>query len=146
MKKFLKKTVSDVKGFTLVEILVSVVILGILVAPFLSVFELSYKSNKSSNDISDATYIANQRMEYLYGLSVSDSDISATITQIKDLPDLTVLNGDTSPYKFQVKNGSYTEEFTIDTDTVKNRLDKVVVKVSRDGQTFAMVENLFEWN
>lgn len=144
MKKFLKNSLKDKKGLTLVEILVSIVILGILVGPFLNVFEFALESNKTSNRIADATFIANQRMEYLYDLCITKEMIGETIAEIKDLPE-TTQQSLINPYKFNIKNGDYVEEVVIDTDILGNGLDKVIVNVLYKDKLMATVENYYEW-
>lgn len=56
-------------GFTLVELLVSITILSIIVVTFLTFFIQSAKTNASSEDMLDATYVAQAQMEEIYNLS-----------------------------------------------------------------------------
>lgn len=51
------------KGFTLIEIMVSVVILSIIVVSLLSFFVQSSRSNSMSNKMIDSTYIAQTNIE-----------------------------------------------------------------------------------
>lgn len=59
----------DENGLTLVEVLVSVVLLTIIITIFLNVFIQSAQTNTSSEEIVDATYIAQTEMERIYSES-----------------------------------------------------------------------------
>ncbi|MFD1066570.1 prepilin-type N-terminal cleavage/methylation domain-containing protein [Oceanobacillus locisalsi] len=61
-------------GFTLVETLVSVVLLGLVLTIFLTVFTQSAAINKTSEEVVDASYLAQKEMENLYALSQRTTD------------------------------------------------------------------------
>ncbi|WP_343842022.1 type IV pilus modification PilV family protein [Salinibacillus aidingensis] len=71
------------QGVTLVEVLVSFVILSIILVSLLSFFSQSARTNQTSEEILDATYMAQTQMEKLYQLS-KDHSIAQGITQLKD--------------------------------------------------------------
>jgi prepilin-type N-terminal cleavage/methylation domain-containing protein len=73
MKEMFNKSVFSEKGVTLIEILVSIVILSIIVVTFLSMYVQSAKTNRISENILDSTYIAQTQMENIYNLSTSGS-------------------------------------------------------------------------
>lgn len=56
-------------GITLVETLISIVLLFLVLSIFLSVFSQSATVNKTSYEIIDATYLAQKEMERLYSIS-----------------------------------------------------------------------------
>jgi|SRR5690625_2666204 len=56
-------------GLTLVEILASIVILALIFMSILMILSQTAKTNKTSEDIIDATYIAQTEMEKIYGAS-----------------------------------------------------------------------------
>ena len=64
--KKLYRVLASKSGFSLVEVLASIVILGLIVGPFLSMFIQSARTNDFTEKVSDATYIANTQMEHLY--------------------------------------------------------------------------------
>ena len=66
MLLFLKNKQS---GFTLVEVVASIVIITIILTSFFPIFINTAKTTKTSNDIFDATYYAQKEMEILYNLS-----------------------------------------------------------------------------
>src|SRR5690625_3684322 len=57
-------------GLTLVEVLASVVLLTIIITIFLNVFMQSAKTNTTSEEIVDATYLAQTEMEKIYSKSI----------------------------------------------------------------------------
>lgn len=74
MKKFYKMFHSNEKGFTLIEVLASFVILVILLTTFFTFFIQTAKTGKSSENIVDATYIAQSEMEKAYAVSKKESN------------------------------------------------------------------------
>ena len=58
------------KGMTLIEIIVSLAILAIIIVPFLNIFVQSTVTNKKSEVILDATYVAQRVMEESYNDSL----------------------------------------------------------------------------
>ena len=60
------------KGVTLVEVVASFVILVILLVSFYTLFIQTAKTTKSSEDIVDATYIAQTEMEHIFNASKSE--------------------------------------------------------------------------
>jgi prepilin-type N-terminal cleavage/methylation domain-containing protein len=72
----------DSKGFTLIEVVVSIVILGIIFISFFAFFIQSNKTTIKSDMIMNATYASQQEMERIYvGVSNASSE-QALITQL----------------------------------------------------------------
>ena len=65
------KLIKKQDGTTLIELVVAIAILSIIVTSFLIFFVQSSQTTQSSENITDATYLAKEEMEYLYNLSVS---------------------------------------------------------------------------
>lgn len=61
------------KGLTLIEVLVSIVLLSLILIMFFSMFIQTAKVNNSSETIIDATYIAQTEMERIYSYSKNTS-------------------------------------------------------------------------
>lgn len=146
------KLVRNQKGFTLIELLVSIFILGLMVGPFLYVFVFSSKANITTERVTTATYIANQKMEYLYGLSQDSNTMLFEGTKEKLVTDGYVLINDpaVNPNLFIFTKGDtdYMEEIEITTSYVYHKLDKVIVKIYYKNATSptAQIENLMEWD
>ncbi|WP_025783499.1 prepilin-type N-terminal cleavage/methylation domain-containing protein [Sporosarcina sp. D27] len=76
-----KRKVSHESGLTLVEVLASLVILGILIVSFLSIFGQSALHNKKTDDLITNTNYA----EYLMELFVSYSQKGSSIESVSNL-------------------------------------------------------------
>ncbi|MFJ7971181.1 prepilin-type N-terminal cleavage/methylation domain-containing protein [Psychrobacillus sp. NPDC096389] len=62
-------TCLNTKGLTLIEILVSITLITIILTAFFSLFIQSARTGKTSEEVVDATYIAQAEMEKLYEIS-----------------------------------------------------------------------------
>src|SRR5690625_1535574 len=70
------------KGLTLIEVLVSIVIISIILLAILFVLLQIIRTNKTSQEIVNATYVAQKEMEEMYRVSQNE-DFDAWIN---DLP------------------------------------------------------------
>ncbi|WP_186321530.1 prepilin-type N-terminal cleavage/methylation domain-containing protein [Bacillus sp. FJAT-22090] len=68
------------KGLTLIEILVSIILITIILTAFFSLFIQSAKTGKTSEEVVDATYIAQAEMEKLYEIS-KNADLNSSINE-----------------------------------------------------------------
>lgn len=69
MTIFIQKKVFSEKGFTLIEVLVSLTMISIIVTGTMGLFIFSAKTHKNSQTSLDATYTARNTMEMVYELS-----------------------------------------------------------------------------
>ena len=144
MKKGKKNRFVNENGLTLVEVLASIVILSIILVSILMILLQSMKAKQTSEEIIDATYIAQTEMEFLYDLSRQDGNhIEEIINRgYTELPDDEVFISETDE-GFEV-------EITLTTPSENNLSDmkRVIVKVY-DQENLekpkAQMENLFEW-
>ncbi len=67
-------------GFSLIEVLLAIVILGLVAAPILQIFLTSAKINNRSREVMAATDVANLTMEYLTSMDF-DNDIKPLLTE-----------------------------------------------------------------
>ncbi len=65
------------KGFTLAEVLIGLIILSVGILAIATVHITSTKSSYFSNNIAQATILAQDKLEYLKNLSYNDSDLSS---------------------------------------------------------------------
>lgn len=139
----MKKYFSSEKGLTLIEILVSIVILSIIVVSFLSMFVQSSRSNAVSKNIIDATYIAEKEMEELYGkISSANSlaEFSPTTYMLREPK-----TNEKAFYEKNVPNHYILLELTSKPD---DPLVKVLVKVFSDStetKQEAQMEMILSW-
>ena len=74
-KKNASKIVKKIKGnlgFSLIEVLLAIVILGLVAAPILQIFVTSAQMNLRSRKLMAATDVANVTMEYLTGMKYDE--------------------------------------------------------------------------
>ncbi|WP_181347475.1 prepilin-type N-terminal cleavage/methylation domain-containing protein [Thalassobacillus sp. CUG 92003] len=65
------KNLASNRGFTLIEVLASIVIMTIIITIFFTLFTQSARTTHQSESIINATYTAQQEMENIYHLSES---------------------------------------------------------------------------
>ena len=134
MQHRLEKFQHNEKGFTLLELLVSVVLLVIVVGALLSMFVTSTKNNITSAEVVDEGYMAQKHMEKIYSLGKDKS--------VSEIADHLFYNGygynskiDPDYACFMVRDGEYyikTELFYGIYDAINEDLCKVVVSVYND--------------
>ncbi|MDL4841681.1 type IV pilus modification PilV family protein [Aquibacillus rhizosphaerae] len=137
MQKQLKRLLSS-KGMTLVEILASIMILSIIVVTFLTLFIQSARTNSISEDIMDATYVAQTQMEEIYNLSTTSEQ------NINVLQDQSSCDADTS-YIFTEKNGDFCVKVRMKDSNIVDLKD-VVVEVYRDNKLESKMETKLNWS
>ncbi|WP_084042877.1 type II secretion system protein [Bacillus sp. J37] len=71
----INKSIRSQKGITLIEILVAIVILGIIVVSFIPLFIQSARTISQSEEMIDATYVAQSLLEDIYFIS-KNSDVT----------------------------------------------------------------------
>ncbi len=81
------------KGFTLFEVLIGLIILAIGILAITGMQAISIKSTSFSSNITQASMIAQQRLEFLKGLNINDPRL------------------DTGDYAEDVKTGIYTGSY-----------------------------------
>jgi len=134
MQHRLEKFQHNEKGFTLLELLVSVVLLAIVVGALLSMFVTSTKNNITSAEVVDEGYMAQKHMEKIYSLGKDKS--------VSEIADHLFYSGygynskiDPDYACFMVRDGEYyikTELFYGIYDAINEDLCKVVVSVYND--------------
>ncbi|WP_211356384.1 prepilin-type N-terminal cleavage/methylation domain-containing protein [Psychrobacillus lasiicapitis] len=72
----------NTKGLTLIEILVSIILITIIITTFFSLFIQSARTSKTSEEVVDATYVAQSEMEQIYEIS-RNGDYNSGIDEIR---------------------------------------------------------------
>ena len=91
MRKMMKKKAKGrEKGFSLIEVLLAIVILGLVATPILQLFITSANISRNSKELLAATDVANITMEYITGsvFDVAETGVKADMMPVKDQPDL----------------------------------------------------------
>lgn len=133
-------TTSNEKGLTLIEVLASIVILSIIVIFVLLIFNQTMRTNKTSESIIDATYIAQKEMEQIYNISRQQkpqlSESNSYIWQ--------QTNGDKwDIYKKELENSEFSIE--VRKKDVDDMVRILVLVYDADNTLKAQMENLLQW-
>ncbi|MGE7771654.1 type IV pilus modification PilV family protein [Viridibacillus arvi] len=157
MMKFYKQIRSNEKGFTLIEVLASFVILVILLTSFFTFFIQTAKTGKNSENIVDATYIAQGEMEEIHNktkgvLSKNLAIINLINTQDprdspyeQDIDNDLILNKKTGKFtiKLTLKENHYSSNLTNAVIEVYESNDKNLETIGNKHK--AIMENVFPW-
>lgn len=129
-------------GFSLIEVIASLVILTIILLSFFGLLIQSKKTEKQSEEIIDATYIAQVEMEkiYFYSRSIAYNTIEHTFTtagytQITDLNELIFtkdIDGFLVKIRFKDKASS-------------NKLKSIIIEVMEGSIQKSKMENIYNW-
>ncbi len=118
MRKLFKKEIfCKEKGFSLIEVLLAIVILGLVAAPILQLFITSANISKNSKELLAATDVGNITMEYITGshFETADTGIQAvfsdtTATRLR-VPGLSlVCDAEEAPGAASITNAEQFEE------------------------------------
>lgn len=74
----LKALIFRKDGLTLIELIISIAILGLIIIPFLNTFVFSTTTNKKSADVLEATYIVQDILERRHEESRKGGEIPST--------------------------------------------------------------------
>lgn len=118
----MRRKLMDNKGVTLVEVLVTIAILGIIITPVFSMFITAAKANASSDEKMKATFVAQEVMENIK----ATSDITS-ITSPQYIGDYEITVGlKETDYKFNDSwKGSGTEIIQYDIRLVLNESNQI---------------------
>ncbi|KAB8137490.1 hypothetical protein F9U64_09205 [Gracilibacillus oryzae] len=144
LNKYKMSLLNNERGLTLAEILASILILSIIVVTFTTFFINSAKSTSASNDITDATYLAQTQMEEIYHMS-AELSFSEAIDRISG--ERSKMNG-----KYVIKNtsGDFQIKITIATNNESslqaNGLKEILVQVYNSSNKLeAQMESKYLW-
>ncbi|MDQ0430532.1 Tfp pilus assembly protein PilV [Planomicrobium stackebrandtii] len=142
----MKKILEAEKGLTLIEVLASTVLITLILVSFFTLFAQGAKTNITSENIVDSTYLAQKEMESIialskapivdtpkiemdkrYGMGVSSSN-NEWIKYEKSIPD------STEKYSIRIKN------------TTSNRINVIVEVLEKENNVVrAKMENVVVW-
>lgn len=91
------------KGFSLIELIVTIAIIALVVSPFLRSFFLAMDINSDARRLQNASMVSQDIMEQFKANSIEDMiEKSKTIYEVTPTEDITTLEGDTSGKKYPV--------------------------------------------
>lgn len=129
------------KGFSLIEVIASVLIITIILLSFFSLLIQTKKTEVRSNETVVATYIAQAVMEEVYYLSTT-MDYDENNETIKNLKKLPEKYFEDDAHKNTLITTSLAQGYQLTTEFGKG---KASVTVHYDGREKAKFENYFIW-
>lgn len=141
-----RNRLTNEKGLTLVEILAAIVIISIIFISIITILNLTAKSNRTSKEIIDATYIAQREMEYIYKVSEENSSFDS----LDDYTDKSE-EGNWIVYR---KESKHAEQAGYAIEVKEDRTDdpmiRIIVRVFENGDKAkanpkAQMETLLKW-
>ncbi|GGH75758.1 hypothetical protein GCM10010978_15930 [Compostibacillus humi] len=134
------------KGLTLIEVLVSIVLLSLILIMFFSMFIQTAKVNNSSETIIDATYIAQTEMERIYSYSKNtsyskreDALADLNFNKVANIDDWIIFekNDSNSDFKIVVK---------LQKQQLEENMNRLILEVyNGDDNIQAKMENAILW-
>lgn len=135
------------KGLTLVEVLASIILISIILFTFFSFFIQSAKTGKSSEEVVDATYLAQVEMEKLYEIS-NKGDFKSGINEIVNSLSYKQLAPDSSKeYRYSKSQDGFYLKLTFKEHTYPG-MSYLVIEVfehEQDIRPRAKMETILEW-
>lgn len=129
------------KGMTLIELILTIALIGIIAIGFVPLFAMSAKSNTKSEIVLDSTYLGKDAMELAYNLSKN--------IPLEDLKNEMVKRGfiyDSSKDDFELECDD--KKYLSMKFKEENSLIRVVVKIFKDksmNQLEVQYESLYPW-
>lgn len=139
------------QGMTLVEVVVSILIITIISVSILTFFIQAARTNKVSENIADATYTAQTYMEEIYELSTL-YDLDHGISELQKMDSslypyrgFTIISSNNNLYEFEKVTDSGLIRVQISED---NNLSSLIIKVYESPEKLkleAQMETYLKW-
>lgn len=145
MKRFERKKRTGEKGFSLVEVLASIVILSLILMTFMMMVYYSAKTGRTSENIIDATYIAQIEMEKVY--NTNKGSINAAFNSLGYSEEPSPKFRPSSPTGKWITFTKKSEGFDVETQIEVNndKLKRSIIDVFEDDVHRARMQNVFVW-
>lgn len=146
MRKSIKKFLNS-DGVTLVELLASIVLITLILTAFITIFIQSAKTYKTSENIIDATYLAQTEMEKVYSASVKTKYSNREDAVVKlgyaKRPD----SGDWFVFEKNMESAGVILRLRLQQRQIKPNMNRVIVEVLEgpDRSLQAKMENILLW-
>ncbi|MEG0258627.1 MAG: prepilin-type N-terminal cleavage/methylation domain-containing protein [Lysinibacillus sp.] len=149
------------KGFTLIEVIASILLITIILISLFSLLVQSNKTTNSSKNIVDATYVAQVEMEKIFSeRKVSTlSDVVANRSSpwldysVPTAADKTAASQSCSPsvdffsssHTFEKTDADFSYKLTIKPHCKDKNLANVIVEVYEESTLKSVMENIYTW-
>lgn len=147
---FRKTNMDKQRGFTLVEVLASIVLISLIVMVSISFFVHSQQTQNTSAQITDATYVVQSEMENILNLSKAET-FSTAMVQLDNDPVYQEINSEDDytfkkmEYPFSLKLRVIIDKEFTDIDGNKIYKLKVIVEAYENSKLKAKMETRIEW-
>lgn len=119
------------RGSTLIEVLIAMVILGLIVVPFLTMFMQATRSNAESRVMMDASYYGQNLMEDVK-YSLGENGMADARTYLVGQGYTEQVYTEDVHYDYTKTNGAFTYEVDLDGTDMEFPFFKITVKVFTD--------------
>lgn len=141
----MQKHIQNNRGLTLVEILASLILITLILLSFLMMFTQAAKTNKTSENIIDGTYLAQVEMERI----IATSKIKLTGTREQAIKDLgySVLSDQNSWFEFTKNVPDSTAVIKVKLEKKSGDVTRIIIEVfsKSGGPSRAKMENALLW-
>src|SRR5690625_1187331 len=147
MITFNQRKLFNQKGLTLIEVLLSLVIISIILLAILFVLLQIIRTNKTSQELVNATYVAQTEMEEMYHISQSE-DFDAWINDISSKEKNYSFSENIHTITYRTES-NHEVEIKI-SETNQPPLKRIIIYVfemdqNKPSSPKAKMENLLEW-
>jgi prepilin-type N-terminal cleavage/methylation domain-containing protein len=119
------------KGSSLIEVLIAIAILGLVVAPFLTMFIQAARANVESRAMMDASYYGQNLMEEVK-YSIGENGMTDVRDHLTAQGYAEVVHTQDAHYTYTKASGGFTYEVDLDTTGIDYPFFKITVKVYTD--------------
>lgn len=142
----MRKILNVEKGLTLVEVLASTVLITLLLVSFFTLFAQGAKTNMTSENIMDSTYLAQKEMESI--IALSKSPLGETPKSKMDKRYGTgILSSDNKWIKYEKNIPNSNEKYSVRIKNSSSYMNNVIVEVIEKENNIvrAKMENIVDW-
>lgn len=140
----MKKLLRSELGFSLLEMVVSILLIGVILISFFGIFIQSKKAGVTSEEIIDATYVAQLTMEELYKHIKNNSNLAELSTD-SYLTDIYNINCNKQYTSCDFKNKDNTGIYLTAKDFEGKALVSVILEVKREKGAPVVMETVWRW-
>lgn len=147
----MKKTIKNDKGFTLIEVFASLILITIILLSFYGLFIQSNKTSKTSSTIIDSTYLAQTEMESVFKKikGKTEEQLASSLNYKSVGPPQTASCGNkgdigfSTSWTFEKQQNDVRFELTIKRHCQFELLDSVIINVYKGGVLKSAMENIY---
>jgi len=146
MEAGMKKILKAEKGLTLIEVLASTVLITIVLVSFLTIFAQGAKTNMTSENTMDSTYLAQKEMESIIALAKSPLGETPK-SKMDNRYGTGTLSSDNKWIKYEKNIPNSNEKYSLRIKNSSSYMINVIVEVIEKENNIvrAKMENIVDW-